>query len=162
MCIEAVQNNIDNLEYVPDKLKTEKMCLAGIERSIYFIEYIPEKLQTEELISLLIKNLKDTSLRKYEDRELLSHICEKYGSEVEKEFVKIFGFDRGDVDFWLDRCEKLFDDENYCEAIINYNIAIRLYPSCPELYEGRSRAYRLMKEKAQKDLEKILELGYDC
>ena len=52
MCEEAVENEPDNLKFVPDKLKTQKMCNKAVEDDTSSLEYVPYWFVTQEQLDI--------------------------------------------------------------------------------------------------------------
>jgi len=53
ICLEAVQRNGLNLEFVPEELKTYELCLEAVKNYNRAFEFVPETL-VEELEKLAV------------------------------------------------------------------------------------------------------------
>ena len=53
-CLEQVTKNWYVLQYVPDKLKTEKLCKVAVEQDGEALQFVPEKLRTEKLCKVAV------------------------------------------------------------------------------------------------------------
>jgi hypothetical protein len=45
--LEAVKNDGEALEYVPEKLKTAELCLEAVKQADWALQYVPEKLKAQ-------------------------------------------------------------------------------------------------------------------
>ena len=46
MCIKAVENEPETLEFVPDHFKTQEMCERVVENVPGVLEFVPDHLKT--------------------------------------------------------------------------------------------------------------------
>ena len=49
MCERAVENESENLEFVPDHLKTQDMCERAVEKCPCNLRHAPDYLRTQEM-----------------------------------------------------------------------------------------------------------------
>ena len=47
MCELAVEEDGQNLEFVPDEMKTLEMCIMAVNDCHWAIEFVPEEIQDE-------------------------------------------------------------------------------------------------------------------
>jgi hypothetical protein len=55
MCLAAVKQNGEALQYVPEELRTAELCLAAVQDDGMALAYVPEELQTAELRLTAVK-----------------------------------------------------------------------------------------------------------
>ena len=50
MCIKVVEENLSNLSYVPDHLKTQEMCIKAVEKDQWLLEDVPDNLRHKKCV----------------------------------------------------------------------------------------------------------------
>ena len=59
MCGKFVENELFNLRFVPDHLKTQGMCEGVVKRVSWMIEYVPSHLKTQTMCERAVKDKPD-------------------------------------------------------------------------------------------------------
>ena len=54
MCVKAVEDEPEALEFVPDHLKTKKMCEGAVEVSPWQLKYVPDHFKTEKMCDKVV------------------------------------------------------------------------------------------------------------
>ena len=49
MCERTIENETENLEFIPDHLKIRKMCKRAVEKYSYYLAFIPDRFKTQEM-----------------------------------------------------------------------------------------------------------------
>ena len=54
MCVKAVEDEPEALEFVPDHLKTKKMCEGAVEVSPWQLKYVPDHFKMEKMCDKVV------------------------------------------------------------------------------------------------------------
>ena len=89
MCVKAVEDEPEALEFVPDHLKMKKMCEGAVEISPWQLKYVPDLFKTEKMCDKVL----------WEDPSSL-------------QFVSDWFVTREELYMWYDDSELLFDTKS--------------------------------------------------
>jgi hypothetical protein len=100
-CVEKIEEDWENIQFVPEKNINEELCVLAIQKSKGLaIQYLPEKLRTERICEEAVKKNKD-AIRYVKDKKIFKKLLSKYS----------------DKELRLDE----YSEQRYCVIDKNYN-----------------------------------------